>query len=140
MKTGYVYILQCSDDSFYTGSTTDLERRLEQHRVGEGSKYTKQRLPIELIYSEEFDRIDYAFNREKQIQSWSRKKKQALIEGRLNDLPVLSKKVFRRRVSDTSIRLLCNHSVTLEDTDIDPHSGLQCRKGVSRWEGPGASI
>ena len=109
MKTGYVYILECSDGSYYTGSTTDLERRLQQHEAGEGSRYTKRRLPIKLIYSEEFDRIDSAFYREKQIQSWSRKKKQALIEGRLNDLPALSKKVFRRRVSDTSIRLLRNH-------------------------------
>jgi predicted GIY-YIG superfamily endonuclease len=103
MKTGYVYILECSDGSYYTGSTTDLERRLQQHEAGEGSKYTKRRLPIKLIYSEEFDRIDVAFYREKQIQSWSRKKKQALIEGRLKDLPVLSKKVFRRRGLDTSI-------------------------------------
>ena len=103
MKTGYVYILECSDGSYYTGSTTDLERRLQQHEAGEGAKYTKQRLPIKLIYSEEFDRIDFAFYREKQIQSWSRKKKQALIEDRLNDLPVLSKKVFCRRGSGTSI-------------------------------------
>ena len=119
MKTGYIYILKCSDGTFYTGSTTDLERRLAQHEAGEGSKYTKQRLPIELSYSEEFDRIDFAFYREKQIQSWSRKKKLALIEGRLNDLPVLSKKVFRRRGSDTSIRLLRNRSAPLEDTDIE---------------------
>ena len=95
MRTGYVYILKCSDGTYYTGSTTDLERRLEQQEAGEGAKYTKQRLPVELIYSEEVDRIDFAFYREKQIQSWSRKKKQALIEGRLNDLPTLSKKVFR---------------------------------------------
>ena len=87
--------MKCSDGTYYTGSTMDLERRLKQHEAGEGAKYTKQRLPVELIYSEEVDRIDFAFYREKQIQSWSRKKKQALIEGRLNDLPTLSKKVFR---------------------------------------------
>jgi len=95
MKTGYVYILECSDGSYYTGSTTNLERRLEQHQVGEGAKYTRSRRPVRLIYSEEYDRIDVAFYREKQIQGWSRKKKQALIEGRLEELPVLSKKVFR---------------------------------------------
>ncbi len=94
MKTGFVYILQCSDGTYYTGSTTDLERRLEQHQAGEGAKYTKQRRPVKLIYSEEFDRIAAAFYREKQIQSWSRKKKEAFIEGRLDDLPSLSKKVF----------------------------------------------
>ena len=95
MRTGYVYILECSDGSYYTGSTTNLERRLEQHQVGEGAKYTRSRRPVRLIYSEEYDRIDVAFYREKQIQGWSRKKKQALIEGRLEELPVLSKKVFR---------------------------------------------
>ena len=95
MKTGYVYILECSDGSYYTGSTTDLERRLEQHQVGEGAKYTRSRRPVRLIYSKEYDRIDVAFYREKQIQGWGRKKKQALIEGRLEELPELSKKIFR---------------------------------------------
>ena len=94
MSTGYVYILECSDGTYYTGSTKDLERRIQQHQAGEGARYTKRRLPVKLIYSEEFDRIDAAFYREKQIQSRSRKKKQALIEGRLRDLPELSKKVF----------------------------------------------
>ncbi len=94
MSTGFVYILECSDGTYYTGSTKDLERRIQQHQAGEGTKYTKKRLPVKLIYSEEFDRIDAAFYREKQIQSWSRKKKQALIDGRLDDLPELSKKVF----------------------------------------------
>jgi putative endonuclease len=120
MKTGYVYILKCSDGTYYTGSTTDLERRLQQHEAGEGSKYTKQRLPIELIYSEEFDRIDFAFYREKQIQAWSRKKKQALIEGSLNDLPGLSKKIFHSRGSDTSIHSAeAEYSVTLKGADIE---------------------
>ena len=94
MESGFVYILECSDGTYYTGSTRDLERRIQQHQVGEGAKYTKKRLPVKLIYFEELDRIDAAVYREKQIQSWSRKKKQALIEGRLDDLPELSKKVF----------------------------------------------
>ena len=95
MDSGFIYILECSDGTYYTGSTRDLERRIQQHQAGEGAKYTKKRLPVKLIYSEEFDRIDAAFYREKQIQSWSRKKKEALIEGRLDDLPELSKKEFR---------------------------------------------
>ena len=94
MKTGYIYILECSDGTYYTGSTTDLERRVQQHQSGEGAQYTKRRRPVKLIYFEEFDRIDAAFYREKQIQTWSRKKKQALIEGRLVDLPALAKKRF----------------------------------------------
>jgi len=76
---GYTYILICADDSYYTGSTKDLLRRLKQHQTGQGANHTKKRLPVALIYFEEFDRIDKAFYREKQIQGWSRKKKEALI-------------------------------------------------------------
>jgi len=76
---GYMYILQCADGSFYTGSTNDIEARLEQHQNGEGANFTRKRLPVKLIYWEEFDRIDDAFYREKQVQGWSRKKKMALI-------------------------------------------------------------
>ena len=85
-----MYILLCSDGSFYTGSTKDLERRLKQHENGDGANYTAKRLPVKLIYYEVYDRIDHAFYREKQVQGWSRKKKTALIEGRLNDLPKLA--------------------------------------------------
>ena len=95
MKTGYIYILECSDGTYYTGSTTDLERRVQQHQSGEGAQYTRRRRPVKLIYFEEFDRIDAAFYREKQIQAWSRNKKQALIGGRLEDLPELAKKRFK---------------------------------------------
>jgi len=91
MPEGYLYILRCSDDTYYTGSTTDLERRIEQHQAGEGSIYTKRRRPIKLIYSEVFPRIDEAFYREKQIQGWSRKKKEAYMAGRLSELPKLSR-------------------------------------------------
>jgi len=91
MPKGYIYILKCFDDAYYTGSTIDLEKRIEQHQNGLGANYTKKRLPIKLIYLEEYDRIDLAFNREKQIQGWSRKKKEALILKTHNDLPRLSK-------------------------------------------------
>lgn len=87
---GYMYILKCSDDSYYTGSTTDLDRRLIQHQNGEGANHTKKRLPVELVYYEEYDRIDIAFYREKQVQGWSRKKKEALIKNKPNDLHLLS--------------------------------------------------
>lgn len=79
MIKGWMYILLCSDGSYYTGSTNDLERRLSQHQKGEGANHTKKRLPVKLIYFEEFERIDLAFYREKQIQGWSRRKKEALI-------------------------------------------------------------
>ena len=88
---GYMYILLCADGSYYTGSTTDLERRLEQHQNGEGANHTKKRLPVSLLYYEEYSRIDEAFYREKQVQGWSRKKKKALIEGKSDLLPLLAK-------------------------------------------------
>ncbi len=82
----YMYILKCSDDSYYTGSTKDLDRRMEQHQNGEGANHTKKRLPVELVYYETYSRIDWAFEREKQVQGWSRSKKQALINGELEEL------------------------------------------------------
>jgi putative endonuclease len=90
----YTYILRCSDGTYYTGSAVDLERRLAQHQAGKGAKYTRQRLPVRLVYCEEYRSIGDAFRREKQVQSWSRAKKQALIEGRADDLPRLARKVF----------------------------------------------
>ncbi len=88
---GYMYILLCSDGSYYTGSTIDLERRLNEHQNGEGANHTKKRLPVSLLYYEEYSRIDEAFYREKQIQGWSRKKKEALMQGNIDLLPELAK-------------------------------------------------
>ncbi|MFN3272958.1 MAG: GIY-YIG nuclease family protein [Cloacibacterium caeni] len=83
---GYMYILECADGSYYTGSTTNLELRLQQHQSGEGANHTRKRLPVRLVYYEEFDRIDEAFYREKQVQGWSRRKKEALMENLSEDL------------------------------------------------------
>ena len=87
---GYTYILECADGTYYTGSTKDLELRLQQHQEGKGANHTKKRLPVKLVYVELFQRIDEAFYREKQIQGWSRNKKEALILGKHNQLPKLS--------------------------------------------------
>jgi putative endonuclease len=96
---GFMYILKCCDDSYYTGSTVNLERRFLQHINGQGANYTKKRLPVELMYFEEYARIDEAFYREKQIQGWTHGKKKALIEGRYDDLPALARKIWRRVTS-----------------------------------------
>jgi predicted GIY-YIG superfamily endonuclease len=88
--TGYMYILKCSDDSYYTGSTRFLYKRLQQHQTGEGANHTRKNLPVELVYWEEYDRIDTAFYREKQVQGWSRKKKEALINGEFELLSELA--------------------------------------------------
>ena len=91
-----MYILKCNDDTYYTGSTKDIERRLKEHQEGLGAVYTKNRLPLELLYYEEYDRIDHAFYREKQVQGWSRKKKEALMNEEAHLLPQLAKKIFRK--------------------------------------------
>ena len=91
MTRGYMYLLQCDDGSYYTGSTNDLERRLIQHQNGDGANYTKTRLPVKLVYYEEFDLINEAFYREKQIQGWSRAKREALIKRMSDKLPELAK-------------------------------------------------
>ncbi len=88
---GYMYILLCEDGSYYTGSSNNLEQRLKEHFVGEGANHTKKHKPVKLLYYEEFARIDDAFYREKQVQGWSRKKKEALINGEYDKLPELSK-------------------------------------------------
>ncbi len=91
MSSGFMYILECADGSYYTGSTIDLERRLWEHQNSRGANYTKGRLPVKLVYYEEFSRVDDAFYREKQVQGWCHKKKKILIEGRSEDLPFLSR-------------------------------------------------
>ncbi|MEH1947942.1 MAG: GIY-YIG nuclease family protein [Nostoc sp.] len=80
----YMYILECADGSYYTGSTTDLERRLWQHQQGEGANHTAKQLPVKLVFCEYYQCVVDAFEREKQVQGWSRKKKQALISGDTN--------------------------------------------------------
>lgn len=86
-----MYILECCDGSLYVGSTINLELRLLQHQNGEGANHTRKRLPVKLVYYEEFDRIDKAFYREKQVQGWSRKKKLALITSDYKQLPNLAR-------------------------------------------------
>lgn len=88
---GWTYILECADRSYYTGSTKYLELRLRQHQAGLGANHTKKRLPVKLLYFEEYQRIDEAFYREKQIQGWSRRKKEALIKGMPEKLHELAK-------------------------------------------------
>ena len=77
----HMYILDCADGSYCTGSTWDLDRRLSEHQSGLGANFSAKRLPVKLVSCEYYDRVDDAFYREKQVQGWSRRKKQALIEG-----------------------------------------------------------
>jgi putative endonuclease len=93
----YTYLLRCADGSYYTGSTWHLEERVRQHQAGDGAQYTKHRLPVELVFAAEFDRVDEAYALEKRIQGWGRAKREALIEGRFEDLPNLAKKDFSKQ-------------------------------------------
>jgi putative endonuclease len=87
---GWMYILLCANGQYYTGSTNDLERRLAQHQMGEGANFTRKHLPVKLVYFEEFQLVSDAFYREKQVQGWSRAKKEALINGDKNKLHELA--------------------------------------------------
>lgn len=87
MKSYYVYIAKCADDSYYTGVTNNLERRLAEHNSGKNSgSYTFTRRPIQIVFSYEFKDVRQAIAFEKQVKCWSRKKKEAIIEDRWEDL------------------------------------------------------
>ena len=77
--SNYTYILKCADDTLYCGWTNDLEKRLEAHNSGKGAKYTRSRLPVELIYYEEFETKEEAMSREYHIKKLPREKKLELI-------------------------------------------------------------
>ena len=78
----YAYILECSDGTYYTGYTTDLEKRLRCHNAGKGAKYTRARLPVMLRYWEEYATKEEAMSREWQIKQMNRQKKTELIQGK----------------------------------------------------------
>ena len=85
----YAYILQCSDGSYYTGHTDDLQQRLAAHQRGAISGYTSKRRPVQLVFASR----DEAFRLERQIKGWPRQKKQALILRDLRRLGELSKPI-----------------------------------------------
>jgi putative endonuclease len=93
----WTYILGCRDGSYYVGSTVDLERRVWEHDQGLGAAYTRHRRPVRLLWSANFERIDEAFAFEKQVQGWSRKKREALMDGRFGDLGWLSSRSHEAR-------------------------------------------
>jgi len=97
MKQSYVYILKCSDNSYYTGVTSNLTQRFFQHETGfYPDCYTASRRPVELVYYCEFTDINFAIAIEKKIKKWSRAKKEALINEEFDKLPNLAKKKFNK--------------------------------------------
>ena len=75
----YVYILKCVDGSFYCGYTNNVEKRFEKHKSGKGAKYTRSRLPLEIVYIEEFETKSDALKRECRIKAMSRVQKERLV-------------------------------------------------------------
>ena len=87
----YVYILRCADGRYYVGSTrASLEQRVAEHNAGKYRGYTAKRLPVTLVFHEEFDRITDAIAAERRIKTWSRAKKEALMRGDSEALRILA--------------------------------------------------
>ncbi|QLH75800.1 GIY-YIG nuclease family protein [Halosimplex rubrum] len=88
----FVYLLRCADDTFYTGYTTDVERRVREHDEGAGAKYTRGRTPVELLHVEGFDSKSAAMSREYEIKDGTRAAKERIVAGggvpEFVDLPV----------------------------------------------------
>jgi putative endonuclease len=86
----WMYMLECADGSYYVGSTKNLEHRLSEHQKS-------RRLPVKLVSSEEYEGVADAYYREKQVQNWSRAKREGLIHGTPELLPELAKKKFEKK-------------------------------------------
>ena len=83
VRPWYLYILQCRDNSFYVGITTNINLRIQKHNSGKGSRYVYSKRPVKLMFLESYKTESEARKREIQIKGWTRRKKQLLIEGRL---------------------------------------------------------
>ena len=79
MKPFFMYMLECNDGSYYIGHTDDIDKRIVEHTQGKINGYTKKRLPVKIVYVQDFMTRDEAINAERQIKGWSRKKKEALL-------------------------------------------------------------
>jgi putative endonuclease len=96
MDGAYLYILRCSDGSYYVGTTvSSLDRRVSEHQAGALGGYTSVRRPVTLVYHQHFMRLDDAAAAERQVKGWRRVKKEALIRGDFALLPGLSRRGVR---------------------------------------------
>ena len=101
LKPFITYMLRCADGSYYLGHTDELEKRIAEHQHGEGCAWTKSRLPVELVWRQEFPDRDAARAAEQQIKRWSRAKKEALIAG---DFDLLRLLAGRSKLSRAALR------------------------------------
>jgi len=95
----WVYILCWADNSYYTGHTDNLEERIAKHKTGEIEGYTSTRLPVRLVFSEQFPTREEALTCERQIKGWGRKKKEALMRGDWAELSRLARRGHPSRAS-----------------------------------------
>ncbi len=94
-----LYILCCSDGSYYIGTTRDsLERRINEHQAGTYDGYTAYRRPVKLVFQQSFERIEDAISAERQIKGWRRENKEALIRGDYPVLPLLASRAKRAEI------------------------------------------
>lgn len=92
----WAYILRSADDSYYTGHTDNLDRRIGEHRAGACPGYTSKRLPVELAWSQAYTTREEALTAELQIKGWSREKKEAMMRGDWQNVSLLAKKQFEK--------------------------------------------
>lgn len=90
----YTYVLKCNDGTYCTGSSWDLSKRLAEHNAGQGGAYTAKRLPVKLVYFEEFDRIEDAFYREKEIQNLDDNGIRTLVKENYETLKESAREIF----------------------------------------------
>ncbi len=97
MQSFWVYILKCADDSYYTGHTDNLEKRIAEHQCGTFPGFTSKRRPVELVFCQMFTSREDAFAAERKIKGWSRAKKEALIDRNWEEVSRLAHEHKRRR-------------------------------------------
>lgn len=93
----HIYMLRCRDGSYYTGHTDNLEKRIGEHQTGLIGGYTSERLPVELVFTQEFQTREEALTFELRIKNWSRRKKEALIRADWAGLKLAARKDFSKR-------------------------------------------
>ena len=117
----WTYILLCADDLYYTGHTDDLERRIGQHQMGAIEGFTASRLPVRLMWSQDFPTRVEALEAEARIKKWSRAKKEALIRGDWNEVSHFARPPHERQPASARDTPL---SVRIERSRDAPRPGV----------------
>lgn len=133
--TFWAYILRCSDGSYYTGHTEDLDVRIHQHQTGALKGYTHDKRPVELMWSQNFDTRDDAFTAEIQVKRWSRAKKESLISGQYGRLRYFAVPPSERAWRDEASASLDIVPRLQQKAEVYPEPPAEQPKGTGRREG-----